>query len=112
MPVIQKFTEGVAVGAVVENVLAGSAFEFANSNQIVSIGVVANAVDTFVTIQIGTNIVLEESASVVKITFPVIPDEMYYQDVASQGDRIVIRVRNASAATRDFRTIVQTTPIR
>lgn len=110
MPVIQKEIT-VAAGETVENALSGSAFEFARSNQLVAIGVTAAASGTFVTIQSGADIVLEESPAVVKTSFPVIPDEMYYNDVAVQGDRLVVRLRNPTAGGIVMRVLVQTTNI-
>lgn len=110
MPVIQKEIT-VAAGATVENALSGSAFEFARSNQLVAIGVTAAATGTFVTIQSGADIVLEESPTFVKTTFPVIPDEMYYNDVAVQGDRLVVRLRNPTGAGVVMRVLAQTTAI-
>ena len=111
MPVIQKKDEALAVGGVIDNVVQGSAFEFMQRNSVISIGVVGSIQDVFVTIQVGSNILLEESAAAVRTQFPVIPDEMYYNDVASAGDRLVIRVRNGGAAAADIRTIVQITPL-
>lgn len=110
MPVIQK-TESVATTVTVENVLSGSAFEFARSNQIVSIGVVCDTAGCFVTITNGADILLEESTAAVKATYPVIPDEMYYNDVATAGDRLVIRLRNPTGGTVVFKVVVQITPI-
>lgn len=110
MPVIQK-TNSVLTAATVENVLAGSAFEFARTNQLVSIGVVCGTNGCFATITNGSDILLEESQVEVKATYPVIPDEMYYNDVSTQGDRLVIRVRNPTGGTVVFKTIVQITPI-
>lgn len=110
MPVIQKEIT-VAAGATVENALSGSAFEFARSNQLVAIGVTAAATGTFVTIQSGADIVLEESPTFVKTTFPVIPDEMYYNDVAVQGDRLVVRLRNPTGGPVIMRVLAQTTAI-
>jgi len=110
MPVIQKEIS-VAAGATVENALSGSAFEFARSNQLVAIGVTAAATGTFVTVQSGADIVLEESPTFVKTTFPVIPDEMYYNDVAVQGDRLVVRLRNPTAGAIVMRVLAQTTTL-
>lgn len=110
MPVIQKETS-VAAGATNDNVLSGSAFEFARTNELVSIGVLASATGGFVTIQSGADIVLEESPPAVATRFPVIPDEMYYSDVAAQGDRLVVKARNPTGGALTFRTIVQTTPL-
>jgi len=110
MPVIQK-TESVLTTVTVENVLSGSAFEFARSNQIVSIGIVCDTAGCFGTITNGSDILLEESEVAVKATYPVIPDEMYYNDVATAGDRLVIRLRNPTGGTVVFKVVVQITPI-
>lgn len=110
MPVIQKEVT-VAAGGTNENLLSGSAFEFARQNSLVSVGVTADVTGGFVTIQSGSDIVLEESPPAVLNRFPTIPDEMYYSDVAAAGDRLVIRVRNPTAGNVVFRTIVQVTPL-
>jgi hypothetical protein len=110
MPVIQK-TDSVLTTVTLENALSGSAFEFARTNQLVSLGVVSNTAGGFATITNGSDILLEESEVAVKATYPVIPDEMYYNDVATQGDRLVIRLRNPTGGTVVFKTVVQITPI-
>jgi len=110
MPVIQK-AESIAATTTVENVLSGSAFEFARSNQVVSIGVVCDTAACFATITNGSDILLEESEVAVSSDFPIIPDEFYYNDVAAQGDRLVIRLRNPTAGAVEFKVVVQITPI-
>lgn len=110
MPVIQK-TDSVLTTVTLENALSGSAFEFARTNQLVSIGVVCDTAGCFATITNGSDILLEESEVAVKATYPVIPDEMYYNDVAAQGDRLVIRLRNPTGGTVVFKTVAQITPI-
>ena len=111
MPVIQKEISIPANGSV-ENLLSGSAFEFLRSNAVVSIGVTADAAGLVANIQSGADIVLEESPLQVKAnSYPIIPDEMYYNDVGVLGDRLVIRVRNTTAGAVDARAIVQVTPL-
>jgi len=110
MAVIQKETT-VGANATVENVLAGSAFEFLRRNAIVSAGSTAAATGLFVTVQSGGDIVLEESPMAIKTTFPIIPDEMFYNDVGVQGDRLVFRVRNSTGAPLVARTLVQITDL-
>lgn len=110
MSVIQKEIS-VGIGETVENALAGSAFEFLSRNSVVSMGVTAAATGTFVTIQSGANIILEESPSYVQTTFPRIPDEMVYNDVGRQGDRIVVRLRNPTGGAVIMRVVVQVTGI-
>jgi len=110
MPVIQKEVT-IAANAANENILSGSAFEFLRGNAIVSIGLAGAATGLVANIQSGADIVLEESPLLVKTTMPTIPDDMYYNDVGVQGDRLVIRVRNTTGAGVIVRAVVQVTPI-
>jgi len=110
MPVIQKKIT-LAAGATSENLVSGSAFEFARTNQLLSVGVTASAEGAFVTIQSGADIVLEESEIAVKDGFPIVPDEMYYNDVSAPGDRLVIRLRNPTSGAVDVYSIVQVSGI-
>ncbi len=110
MPVIQKETS-IAANSVNENVLSGSAFEFARANSLMVAGATAAADGLFLTIQTGADIVLEESPMKESLEFPIVPDEMYYSDVAAAGDRIVFRVRNSTAGAIVARTLVQVTNI-
>ena len=109
MPVIQK-EESIAAGATA-NVFAGSAFEYARQNEIVSIGLAGSATGLVATIQSGAEVVLEESPILVKTSMPTIPDDMYYNDVAVQGDRIKVNVRNTTAGALTVRAVAQITPV-
>lgn len=108
MPVIQTL-DTINANDQEDNLVAGSAFEFARTNQLVSMGLTAEAEGLVATIQTGSDIVLEESPIQVSSEFPIIPDEFYFQDVATPGDRIVIRVRNTTAGAIDVRSVVQVT---
>lgn len=110
MPVIQKEIS-VAASTANENILSGSSFEFLRSNSVVSVGLAGSATGLVANIQSGSDIVLEESPLLVKTTMPTIPDDMYYNDVGVQGDRLVIRVRNTTAGALTVRAVVQITPI-
>jgi hypothetical protein len=124
MPVILN-SVSVAAGAVNNNLVSGSAFEFARSQSIYSMGIFASASGAFVTIQGGPNIVAEEfpcpvsgiaannpsgAAMTTTSQFPVIPDEMYFTDVLNPGDRLVIRFRNPTAGAIVAAFVVQITP--
>lgn len=106
MPVIQVETS-VAAGAVNTNLVAGSAFEFARSRQVVSLGVAQSATGGFCTISAGPDVIAEEFSPSVLTRFPIIPDEMYYTDVMEQGDRLVVRYRNPTAGALTARVIAQ-----
>jgi len=110
MPVIQKLVSVPANGTI-ENALSGSAFEFLRRNSVVSIGLTGDSSAILGTLQSGSDIVLEESPVAVQTRFPVIPDEMYYNDVGAAGDRLVVKFRNTSGAAVNARCLVQVTPL-
>jgi hypothetical protein len=109
MSVIQREVS-IAAGAVNENLLSGSAFEFLRAPSFVSIGLTAAATGTFATIQSGSDIVAEEFSPAIQTRFPIVPDEFYYSDFAAPGDRLVIRVRNPTGGAIIVRCIVQVAP--
>ena len=102
----------IAAGAVDENLFQGSAFEFARSNQLISMGLTAAATGSFATFQSGSEIVAEEFAPPVLTRYPIIPDEMYFNAVQVMGDRSVLRVRNPTGAAIVHRAILQISAIR
>ena len=110
MPVIMREVS-VAAGAVNENILSGSAFEFARQNSLVSIGLGQSATGGFATINSGADVVAEEFAPPILTRYPLIPDEMFFSDVAAQGDRIVVRYRNPTGGALTVRVVAQVTPI-
>jgi hypothetical protein len=110
MPMIMIETT-IAAGAVNNNLVSGSAYEFARTRQIVSLGVVQSATGMFATIQSGSDIVAEEFSLPILTTYPIIPDNMYFTDVMEQGDRLVIRVRNPTAGGLTARAVIQTSAV-
>lgn len=110
MPVIQREVV-VAAGALNENIFAGSAFEFARQPQVVSLGIAQSAAGGFCTIQSGGDVIAEEFSPSVLTRYPIIPDEMYYNDVQAAGDRLVMRFRNPTAGALTVRAIAQVQPL-
>ena len=110
MPVIMREVT-VGAGAVNENILSGSAFEFARQNSLVSIGVAQSVTGTFATINSGADVVAEEFAPPILTRYPIIPDEMYFSDVAAAGDRLVVRVRNPTGGGIVIRVTCQVSPL-
>ncbi len=108
MPSIQKETS-VAAGASNPNLFTGSAFEYPERNAIVSLGVTAAATGTFVTVQAGGEVILEESAPIVKTVMPVIPDDFTLNFAAVQGRRLIVAVRNPTGGAVIHRAIAQLT---
>lgn len=96
----------VAANATNPNLLAGSTFEYARSRQVLSFGVTQAATGNFTTINVGSDVVVEEFAAPIATVYPVIPDQFYAQDVAEQGDRLIVQVRNSTGGALVSRAIV------
>lgn len=109
MPVIQKNTS-FAAGAS-GSLFAGSAFEIARTRQVVSIGVVQSVTGMFVTINSGSDVVAEEFEPAILTTYPVVPDQMYYNDVMEVGDRLTVNCRNPTAGAIVIKGICQVSQI-
>lgn len=110
MPMIM-IEQSVAAGAVNNNLVSGSAFEFARARQVVSMGWVQSATGGFMTLQAGADIVAEEFSVPILTTYPTIPDQMYFTDIMESGDRLVARYRNPTAGALTVRGVVQTSPV-
>jgi len=110
MPMIM-IEQSVAAGAVNNNLVSGSAFEFARARQIVSMGWVQSATGGFMTLQAGPDIIAEEFSVPILTTYPVVPDQMYFTDIMENGDRLVARYRNPTGGALTVRGVVQTSPV-
>jgi len=110
MPVITN-SQSIAAAGSVPNLIAGSAFEFARTPELISIGLTVSATGVFVTITNGSDLVAEEFTPFVSAGLPIIPDHMYFQDYAAVGDRLVIKARNPSGGAVVFNTVVQISPV-
>jgi hypothetical protein len=108
MPTIQKEVT-VAAGATNPNLFSGSAFEYPERNSIVSLGITAAATGTFVTVQAGGEVVLEESPPTVKTVMPVIPDDYALNFAIAGGRRLIVAARNPTAGGVIHRAIAQLT---
>lgn len=110
MPAIQAEVT-VGAGLTNNNIVSGSAFEYSRGRNLLSLGVTAAATATFTTIQSGADVILEESATYIATQFPIVPDQMFYNDVMEMMDRLVIRNRNTAGAGIVVRALALLTPI-
>lgn len=112
MPVIQG-SVAVAGVSLVDNVLAGSQFEFLPYNASLEFGMNgdANGVDLRVDVYSGQDVLMEQASMSAQARIPVYPDDYQLTDVAAAGERIKVRVRNVNAAARTFYYAVRITPI-
>jgi hypothetical protein len=110
MPSIIRETS-VAAGITNENIFSGSAYEFARSNQIVSVGMAQSATGGFASLQAGPQIVAEEFSVPILTRYPIQPDEFYFNMGMAVGDRLVLRYRNPTGGALTLRAIANITEV-
>lgn len=110
MPAIQVETS-IAAGGSSANLFSGSAFEYSRGRNLLSLGVTAAATGSFVTINSGADVILEESPPYVATVFPIVPDQMFYNDVMEPFDRLRVSVRNPTGGPIIHRAIALLTPV-
>jgi len=110
VPAIQAEVS-VAANTTNSNLFNGSAFEYSRGRQLLSLGVTAAATGTFVTIQGGADVILEESPAFVLTTFPIVPDHMFYNDVLEPFDRLRVPCRNPTGGAVIHRAIALLTAV-
>lgn len=115
----------VAAGAINANIWAGSVFEYARSNGLLSIGLVqpetaaaGPVAGLLATINVGADVVAEEfpvptfDPAITGMNAPLIPDHFWFQDAAAQGDRIVTSIRNPTGGALAYSGVAIFTPTR
>jgi hypothetical protein len=109
MPVIMREVV-LATATANPNLLTGSTFELQRGNVYLSVGCTASATGGLLTILSGSDLVLEESPVFVSAAdWPIIPDQMFFNDVATIADRLVLAARNPTGGNLTFRPLVQIT---
>lgn len=107
MPPMIMVETSIGAGVTNPNLYTGSAFEFARQRGVVSQGITAAATGSFANMQVGGRVLVEEFAPPVLTRYPIIPDEMYFTDVAEAGDRLVTRVQNPTGGAIVHRAVLQ-----
>lgn len=110
MPAIQQELS-IAANTTNPNLFNGSAFEYSRGRNLLSLGVTAAAAGTLCTITSGADIVLEESPTYIKTQYPIVPDEMFYNDVMEPMDRLRVQIRNSTVGALVARAIALMTPL-
>jgi len=110
MPAIQA-ERTVGATSTDSNIFSGSAFEYSRGRQLLSLGVTAAATGTQCTITSGADVILEESPTYIKTQYPIVPDEMFYNDVMEMFDRLRVQIRNTTGAGIVCRAIALLQPL-
>lgn len=110
MPLIQQ-SISVPASSVIDNVLAGSQFEFLPYNAMLLFALNGSANGLVADVYSGTDVLAEQMGINTLNRVPINPDDFLLTDVAGGGERIKIRVRNTTvgALTVFFAMII--TPI-
>lgn len=112
MPVIQGQISVPGVTQI-DNVLTGSQYEYLPYNALVEFGLNgdANGVDLRVDVFSGSDVLMESGQMSSQNRVPVFPDDYQLRDVAGQGERLKVRVRNVNAAARTLLWAIRITPL-
>ena len=115
MPSIRR-ADTVPANGTVENVLAGSAFEFAAQTWQVEIATtqVAGAGNVQATILFGPEVKLEDGPVATEIGVgqgPRLPDNLIVGDLAAAGDRLVVRLREIAGTATLVTTQLRAEPV-
>lgn len=112
MPLISD-SQSIAAGATVDNILAGSQFEFLPYDAFLEFGIVGAGVasDFLVDVYSGQDVLMESGAISIAARTPIYPDDYSLNDAAAGGERIKVRARNTSAGALVLNTAVKITPI-
>lgn len=109
MPLV-LIEESIAAGATVD-LFENSIYRYLPWNASVNIGITQAATGCLATVLSGSDTLLQESAVPIATEYPKIPDQMYLQDVAAQGELLTANVRNTTAGALVVRMAAQLTPI-
>ena len=96
MPTIQS-SQSVPANGTIENVFAGSQFEFAPYNASIEVAVIGSAVGLVADVSTGQDVVSENYSVSGLNRFPIMPDDFLIQDIVKQSERVKLRVRNTTA---------------
>lgn len=109
-----RFANALLANAVVENIIAGSQFEFLGRPSRVQVYSVADLLD-IVNLEIFFGQELQATPApvpqVAAGTGPTVPDDLVVDDVGAPGDRLVLRLTNTLGAAAAVRSMVVITPV-
>lgn len=97
MPVIQQ-SATIAASATIDNLFAGSQFEFLPYDAALRFGFSVGATGVVVDVYSGQDVLAESMIVGATSRIPINPDDFVLTDVAGAGERIKVRARNTTGA--------------
>ncbi len=109
MPLIQKQTSVAANSSATP--LVGDQFEFVGRPALIEFGIVAEATGVVATVFSGADLLQQEGPVNQRAAGvpPTYPDDFMLNDVAGNGDRLSVQLRNTTGAAIIVRTTVKIT---
>jgi hypothetical protein len=92
------------------NVCAGQKDEFIKEPSVVTLSATGSAAGLLATFILGEEVVLDDQVIPPTNRFPIVPDDTMNQGGAFEGDRIVLRLRNATGGNLNGYTRVDIEP--
>lgn len=106
-----QVTGTVAANATNDNVIAGSQYEFMPNAAALEFGLVGSAAGLQADVYSGTDMLCEGMAISTANRFPIFPDDYTLTDVAGQGERIKVRLRNTTGGVLTYFVGIRITPV-
>lgn len=110
MPVIQN-SVSIAANTVVDNVIAGSQFEFLPWHAKVDFGLCQSATGLVLDVYSGQDTLAEQMGPNIRTAAPVNPDDFTLTDVAAAGERLKVRARNTTGGALTLYYTIILTPL-
>jgi len=103
--------QSVAANTTIANVIAGKLAEFLEEHSRVALYATGSAVGLNYSLLIGGEAVVDDQEVSSANRFPVVPDDFVAEGGGLVGNRIIVRVRNTTAAAITAFTRVEVNPI-
>lgn len=101
----------VGANAKVDNVLTGKVYEVLGFDAVVEFGLTASAVGLNATVISGTDVLQDDQEVSAANRLPIYPDDFVLNDVTAAGERLVVSLRNTTAAAITAFSVVKLTPL-
>jgi hypothetical protein len=93
------------------NPLQGSQYEFLPFNAQLEFAIISDVASVVASVYSGTDVLVENGDVPIKATPPVYPDDFFLSDVAMQGERINVALRNNNAGTANVTVYCRIYPL-
>lgn len=110
MPIMSD-RQSVAANTTIQNVIAGKLHEFLSEPSRVALYATGSAVGLNYSLLVGGEASVDDQEVSAANRFPVVPDDFVAEHGGLPGDRILVRVRNTTAAAITAFTRVEVNPV-